>query len=119
MPVITVDGIAKALGAEYHTRNADTRLPVLSACASDLMSDVLAFCKPKSVMLTGLASPQTVRTAEMADIIAICFVFGKVPGEEAIRMAEESNISLMTTQLSHFDACGLLYNIGLSGSLEE
>ena len=45
-----------------------------NACGSDLMSDVLAFVKDQSLLLTGLVNPQVVRTAEMMDIIAICFV---------------------------------------------
>ena len=38
---------------------------VHSACGSDMMSDVLAFVKDQSVLLTGLVNPQVVRTADM------------------------------------------------------
>ena len=55
-----------------------------NACGSDLMSDVLAFVKDQSLLLTGLVNPQVVRTAEMMDIIAICFVRGKTPPESLI-----------------------------------
>ena len=34
-----------------------------NACGSDMMSDVLAFVKDQSILLTGLVNPQTVRTA--------------------------------------------------------
>ena len=46
---------------------------VFTACGSDMMSDVLAYVKDQSVLLTGLVNPQVVRTAEMMDIICICF----------------------------------------------
>ena len=36
-----------------------------NACGSDLMSDVLAFVKDQSLLLTGLVNPQVVRTAEV------------------------------------------------------
>lgn len=118
MPATTIDSIAKALDAELHTSSADTQRSVQSVCASDLMSDVLAFSSPKSILLTGLASPQTVRTAEVADILAICFVFGKKPGDETIKLAEEINIPLLTTRLSLFSASGVLYEMGMTGCPE-
>ena len=38
---------------------------IKTACGSDMMSDVLAFVKDQSVLLTGLVNPQVVRTAEL------------------------------------------------------
>ena len=52
---------------------------VKMACGSDMMSDVLAFVKDQSVLLTGLMNPQVVRTAEMMDMHCIVFVRGKRP----------------------------------------
>jgi len=115
MPAIAVAILAKALDAHFHTKNADKWRTVSTACASDLMSDVLAFCSPKSILLTGLASPQAVRTAEVADIAAICFVLGKTPGQEAVKLAEENNIPLMTTALPLFSASAILHGLGLTG----
>ncbi len=92
------------LGREVHT-----------ACGSDMMSDVLAFVKDQSVLVTGLCNPQTVRTAEMMDIICICFVRGKEPDETVIKLAEERDIVIMATQKRMFEACGILYENGLRG----
>ena len=86
---------------------------IKSVSASDLMSDVLAFVKEDSLLLTGLVNQQVVRTAEMAGITAICFVRGKVPPEETIRLAKEKNIPLLVTTLSMFESCGRLYKKGL------
>ena len=44
----------------------DTRVD--TACGSDLMSDVLAFVKEKTVLITGLINPHVLRTAEMLDL---------------------------------------------------
>jgi len=118
MAAMTVWKIAAALEAELLTKTADTRRSVNTAYASDLMSDVLAFGSANSILLTSLASAQAVRTAEVADIIAICFVLGKRPDEKAIELAEESNIPLMTTQTSLFSASGILHEMGLSGGVK-
>ena len=82
-------------------------------CGSDLMSDVLAFIKADALLLTGLTNPQVVRTAEMAEITAVCFVRGKQPPEETIQLAEARNMPLLTTDLSMFESCGRLYRKGL------
>ena len=74
---------------------------VFTACSSDMMSDVLAFVKDQAVLLTGLVNPQVIRTAEMK-----C-------------LAEEAGIVLMKTQMRMFEACGILYEAGLKGHVED
>jgi len=91
---------------------------VVMACGSDLMSDVLAFAKHEALLLTGLTNPQVVRTAEMADLRAICFVRGKKPGQETIEIAESKDIPLLTTSLPMFESCGRLHREGLPGCSE-
>ena len=88
---------------------------VYSACGSDMMSDVLAFVKDQAVLLTGLVNSQVIRTAEMMDIICICFVRGKEPDEAMVELAKERGIALMTTKMRMFTACGVLYEKGLGG----
>lgn len=85
------------------------------AFASDLMSDVLAYVKGKSVLLTGLNNPQVIRTAEMLDILVIIFVRGKKPSQDLITMAEENGIAIISTCYSLYTACGKLYSHGLMG----
>lgn len=88
---------------------------VHNACGSDMMSDVLAFVKDQSVLLSGLVNTQVIRTAEMMDMVCIVFVRGKEPTAEMIALAEERGIVLMSTPLRMFTACGLLYQNGLCG----
>ena len=88
---------------------------VRNACGSDMMSDVLAFVKNQSVLLTGLVNAQVVRTADMMDMVCIVFVRGKEPSQEMIELAQERNIVLLKTPLRMFTACGLLYSKGLAG----
>ena len=91
---------------------------VHTACGSDMMSDVLAFVKDQSVLLTGLINPQVVRTAEMMDMVCIVFVRGKRPDDTIIELAEERGIALLSTPYRLFTACGLLYEHGLRGGCE-
>lgn len=80
--------------------------------ASDLMSDVLAFGKPNSILLTGLASQQAVISAHMAEFAGIVFVRGKKPGENTEKFAREHNLVILSTQLDMYDACITLNSEG-------
>ena len=97
------------------TQKADLAVEVRRICAADLMSDVLSFAEPGSVLVTGLCNTQVVNTADMADIVAVIFVRGKHPPPEAIVLAEEEGIPLVITPHSMFEACGRLYQAGLEG----
>jgi len=79
------------------------------------MSDVLAYVKGKTLLLTGLTNQQVVRTAEMADLSAIVFVRGKRPDEEIVQLAVENEIVLLSTRDSMYTASGKLYSNGLQG----
>ena len=88
---------------------------ILTACGSDMMSDVLAFPKDRMVLLTGLTNPHTVRTAELLDVMMLIFVRGKLPNEEVLNMAEDAGIAVIMTEYTLYDACGRLYAAGLPG----
>ena len=91
---------------------------VSSAFGSDMMSDVLAYAKSDSVLLTGLVNPQTIRTALMLDIEAVVFVRAKKLTEDVIALAKESGIVVLSTEYRMFETCGKLYGAGLKGSGE-
>jgi len=110
--------IKEILQAEVIVGEDDLQKEVKMACGCDLMSDVLAFVKADSILLTGLVNPQCVRTAEVSDIIAICFVRGKKPPDETKELAKEKNIVLFTSDLLMFESCGELYKAGLPGCSE-
>lgn len=88
---------------------------VCSACASDFMSDVLAYVKDQSLLLTGMVNPQVVRTAEMMDMKCIVFVRGKAPGADILDLARERDLVVMASPLRMFLACGRLYSRKLEG----
>ena len=86
---------------------------VRSACGSDLMSDVLAYVKNQAMLLTGLVSPQVVRTAEMMDMSCVVFVRGKQPDENILALARDRDLVVLATKERMYNACGLLYINGL------
>lgn len=92
---------------------------VSSACGCDLMSDVLAFTRSGSVLLTGLTNSQVIRTAEMLDLKGIVFVRDKKPDEHALRMAEALGLVLILSPHPLYESCGRLYNAGLAGCHEN
>ena len=111
---MTARDVQKILGARVLTGEEFLDREITSACASDMMSDVLAFSKDHSVLLTGLCNPQVIRTAEMLDIVFIIFVRGKKPDESMLEMARERNLVVLATGHRMFSSCGMLYQAGLN-----
>ena len=115
---MTLAQVKDILGAEVVLGEEQLEIEVRMACGADLMSDVLAFAKSHSLLLTGLTNVQVIRTAEVADIKAICFVRGKRPQPEVVALAQEKGIPLLFTALPMYEACGRLYRGGLAGCSE-
>lgn len=111
--------IQELLGAKLLYGEALLDKDIHSACGSDLMSDVLAFVKDKTVLLTGLTNPHVVRTAEMLDVSCIVFVRGKLPTPEILEMAQERDIAILATGHTLYVACGILYANGLPGGVRS
>ena len=112
---MTIRDIKDLLGAELVCGEEWLDKEVLMACGSDLMSDVLAYVKEQSVLITGLVNPQSIRTAEMMDIVCIIFVRGKIPTEEMVSLARQREIAILRTDEHMFTTCGILYSNGLRG----
>lgn len=85
-----------------------------NAYACDLMSDVLAFCPPGALLLTGLTNIQIIRTAQMLDLPAVVFVRGKRPLEETVALATENGIPILLVPTSLYETCGRLFMEGLA-----
>ena len=88
---------------------------ITHACASDLMSDILICPRPGSILITGLANNQAVRTSKIARAAAILFVRNKKPSDITIQLAKGYGIPLLSTDLSMFETCGILFSKGIQG----
>lgn len=86
---------------------------IRSACASDMMSDVLAFLKDQALLVSGLCNPQVVRTADMMDIKCIALVRGKMPTPDMLELAKQREIAIISSRARMYVACGRLYEAGL------
>ena len=112
---MTIADMVRVLNAKVLRGGDKLDTPVYTACCSDLMSDVLAFVDEKTVLITGLTNPHVIRTSEMLDLKCLVFVRGKVPTDDILDSAEEQGLVVITTKLTAFSACGLLYDLGLRG----
>ncbi len=111
--ILTLARVAEVLEAEAVV-TAPSPDPEVTGCfAADLMSDVLAFARPKEVLLTGLASDQAIRTAAVRHLLAVFVVEGKEIGAEMQEAARDEGIPLFRTPLSTYEACGRLMQAGL------
>lgn len=84
--------------------------------ATDLMSDALAMIQSsfdQTVILTGLANVQSLNTADMLDVSFVILVRGKSIPDEILHICEAKGINLVMTNLTMFEACGILYQNGM------
>jgi predicted transcriptional regulator len=111
--------VKNILNADVIVGEEHMDLEVKTAFGADLMSDVLAFAKAGSLLLTGLTNSQVIRTANILDIAAIILVRGKKPSTETINLAKELKIPLLITKYILFETAGRLYAKGIVGCLEK
>jgi predicted transcriptional regulator len=116
---LTLRDVKEILNAEFIVGDDNLDLEVKTAFGADLMSDVLAFAKAGSILITGLTNSQVIRTANILDIAAIVMVRGKKPSTETINLAKELKIPLLTTKYILFETAGRLYAKGIVGCLEK
>ncbi len=113
-----LEDIKDILEAEVLWGNSYLDREVKMAYGSDLLSDVLAFAQQNILLITGLINPQVIRTAEMVDVSAVCFVRGKKPDDSTVALAREKEIPIFRTKLTLYESCGRLYSKGLPGGSE-
>jgi hypothetical protein len=116
-----LEDVARLLGAEFECCEDLAGMEIRSVCASDLMSDVLAFGTPGAVLLTGLTNAQSIMTAVVADVSVVVYVRGKRPEPGVVDLARQKGIPVLTCELSMFEACGRMHGLGLVSAvnLEE
>jgi predicted transcriptional regulator len=110
---LTVGRAAEVLKAEAIVPAVDDNAPLTGCFAADLMSDVLAFAREGSLLITGLATDQTIRTAAVKRLAAVVVIEGKEVNSEMLEAAREERMPLFRTPLSKYEACGLLLQAGL------
>ncbi len=107
--------IVKILDATVIADTGNLEVEIEVACSADLMSDVLYYSIPNSLLITGLIKPQVIRTAEIAGIKIIVFVQNKNPDKNTIELAKQRRIPLLITPFCMYTASGKLFRAGLPG----
>jgi anti-sigma regulatory factor (Ser/Thr protein kinase) len=105
---VTIETIKTVLGATVLAGEDLLQTEVSHIYASDLMSDVLAFGKSDSILLTGLASQQAVISAHMAEFKAVVLIRGKKMKDGAEIFARDHHIVLLSTDLDMFETCAMI-----------
>ncbi len=108
-----VDQIVNIIQGEVLTSEKVMKSGIEYAFSSDLMSDVLTRDYEDTVLITGLANIQAIRTAEMSDIGLVIIARNKEISAEMIRLAEANDIVLIKSAYSLFRISGLLYEAGI------
>ena len=111
--------VKEILAADVIVGEDKLDMEVNTAFGADLMSDVLAFAKAGSILLTGLTNDQVIRTADILDIAAIVLVRGKRANTDTINLAKELKIPILTTKYILFETAGRLYAKGMVGCIEK
>ncbi|UCD34676.1 MAG: hypothetical protein JSU90_10330 [Nitrospiraceae bacterium] len=116
---MTLKEIADILEATVISEPNGLDVSIQSACSADMMSAVLYYHTPQSMLITGLTQPHVIRTAEIAGIRSIVFVLDKKPDEITIELARQKKIPLLCTRFCMYTASGKLYEAGLPGCLNK
>ncbi len=106
-----------------YTPDLLTNKDINYAFCADLMSDALMILNSvkdqriltESILITGLVTNQSIRTAEMLDVEVVLLVRGKIPSIKVVDLANESKIILIGTELTMFNTSGMLYADGIKG----
>ena len=93
--------------------------PIEHVVASDLMSDVLVSDLENTLIVTSLASEQTIRTADIVGARGVLLVNDKNPQPAMKKIAEQQDITLLSTPLSMFEACVSLGKLLEQGYIHE
>jgi len=102
---VKIADIKKVLEAQVLEGTQSLDVDVDQIYASDLMSDVLAFGRPNSILFTGLATQQAIISAHMAEFKGVVLIRGKSPEDGAGKVARDNELVLLSTNFDMFDAC--------------
>lgn len=85
------------------------------ACASDLLSNVMATCPGHCLWITVQCHINVIGVASLLDVQAVVLAGGAVPEQSVVKRAREVGVTVLATNDSAFNLCGKLYNLGIRG----
>jgi hypothetical protein len=109
MEPLTLAEIAERTGADIvHRGPGFEDRAVRGVVATDLMSDALTCETDGVLMVTALASPQALRTADMIGAVGVLFTLGKALPRDIPAMAGQLGLTVLRTRLPKFETCAAL-----------
>lgn len=114
-----ISEVSQLVGASVLCGEDYLEQEVESAFGSDMMSDVLAWVQPSTLIITGMVNLHVIRTAEMLDAQCILFVRDKQVTPDVVERAKRLNMVLLKTKETLFTTCGILYAAGLRSCVRE
>lgn len=104
-----ISDVISILDGKLVAGGGDADRNVGSVVANDLMSDVLLNDSEDVLLVTSLASDQTVRTASIVGAVAVVVHNAKPLPETMCAVADTLGMPLISSPLSKYDACVRLY----------
>jgi serine/threonine-protein kinase RsbT len=103
--IINIEKIRDALKATVYAGDELNGEFVTGVYASDLMSDVLAYGKAGSLLLTGLNTVQAAVSAYVAEFKGIILLRSKVPEPDILDFASDKHLLVLSTDDDMYEAC--------------
>jgi len=113
---MTLKEVQKLLEADILCGDDECLQREVKVCfACDLISEMLLYLEPHSLLITSLTNAHVIHTAQVMDAKSVLFVGGRRPDESVIISGAQNKIPLLVTPLLTFDCCGRLYENGVRG----
>ena len=107
--LMTFGQITDAFKCEIiHKGNNFDSAKIINVSAGDMMSEVLVSDEENRILITALTTDQVIRTADIVEAIGIILINGKQPQNSMRNLAVDSDITLLSTNLSMFEVCIVL-----------
>ena len=89
---------------------------VTGGCASDMLSNVIAYSKKGDVWVTIQIHANIVAVSVLKELAAIIIVQGREPADDTIQKAKEENVPILVSKLSAYAVAGKMYELGVGRS---
>jgi predicted transcriptional regulator len=111
--------VQKILDAELLCGEDCLEREVRASFACDLISEMLLYVTPHSLLITSLMNAHVVHTAQVMDASGVIFVGGKKPDKTVIKNARMNGVPLLSTPHLIFECCGRLFLNGIRGDKKD
>ena len=88
----------------------EQRITITGAYACDMLSRVVSTIENGQVWITILNSINVVAVASLSECPCVILAEGVKMDMDVVKRAEENNVMIISTPLSTYEICGLIYN---------